>query len=283
MRRQRLGGQASRTACDGLAGLRRGRRNSGDPASSFVRILDRSHRWDCRRIDAQHKQTAARFPVKQAQSVEIAYLMSGGVVSQRRLSRRGEWRAGMAAFGLVAGMSLAGALLVGVGVCWARTGSCTRCRTWWSGCIAGVGAAVVAAIGPRAGPAATGSAPASTTMPLRRTRCRWSPDARRLRHAAGPGMTGQLESGRAPIPLESVIGEGWSTFRCPPMRAPRSHIGLATFVVCSGPDRGPVPELPGRRPAAVRAQGAAAARGGRARQRVVLRACGSARRSATPT
>ena len=78
--------------------------------------------------------------MKQAQSVEISYLMSGGVVSQRRLSRRGEWRAGIRAFALVAGMSLAGALLVGAGLLTAhRVVNALPYAVVWM--IAGVGAA----------------------------------------------------------------------------------------------------------------------------------------------
>ena len=111
--------------------------------------------------------------MKQAQSVEISYLMSGGVVSQRRLSRRGEWRAGIAAFALVAGMSLAGALLVGAAllaahrvvyalpyaVVWMLAGARRRDRRGDS------------RRGP--GPFATPSARTSTTMPLPVRRCRW--------------------------------------------------------------------------------------------------------------
>jgi hypothetical protein len=59
-----------------------------------------------------------------------------------------------------------------------------------------------------------------------------------------PGMSGQLESGRVPIPLESVIGEGVVDVPLPPDARAEIEVGVATFVVRSGPDRGPVPELP---------------------------------------
>ena len=83
--------------------------------------------------------------MKQAQSVEIAYLMSGGVISQRRLSRRGEWRAAVAAFALVAGMSLASALLVAVALLAAhRVVYATPYLVVWL--LAGAGAAALAAV-----------------------------------------------------------------------------------------------------------------------------------------
>src|SRR5215470_11531888 len=111
-----------------------------------IEILDDHLAGDCRRIGARStpKKRPRGNPVKQAQSVEITYLMSGGVVSTRRLSRRGEWRAGMAAFWVVAGMAVASALLVGVALLGAhRVVYATPYFFVWL--IAGVGAAVVAA------------------------------------------------------------------------------------------------------------------------------------------
>ena len=52
--------------------------------------------------------------MKQAQSVEIAYLMNGEVLSSRRLSRRGERRAALGA--LAAGAAIAAAAGTGVGI-----------------------------------------------------------------------------------------------------------------------------------------------------------------------
>jgi hypothetical protein len=59
-----------------------------------------------------------------------------------------------------------------------------------------------------------------------------------------PGMTGRLESGRAPIPLASVIGEGVVDVPMPADARAEVEIGPATFVVRTGPDRGAAPELP---------------------------------------
>jgi len=182
--------------------------------------------------------------VKQAQSVEIAYLMSGGVVSQRRLSRRGEWRAGIKTFAVVAGMALAAAILVGAGLLAAhRVVNAGPYLVVWM--IAGVGAALFAALRAvgRARSYAVGAdidddAFAGTPMPL----VRRTPAGYVMRLA--PGMTGQLESGRAPIPLESVIGEGVVDMPLPAEGRAEVHVGMATFVVGSGPDSGPAPELP---------------------------------------
>jgi hypothetical protein len=59
-----------------------------------------------------------------------------------------------------------------------------------------------------------------------------------------PGMTGELESGRAPIPLEGVIGEGAVDVPLPADSRAEIRAGVATFVVRSGPDRGQAPALP---------------------------------------
>jgi hypothetical protein len=182
--------------------------------------------------------------VKQAQSVEITYLMSGGVVSQRRLSWRGEWRAAMAAFWTVAAMALGSSLLVGVALLGAhRVVYATPYFLVWF--VAGVGASVAAAFraAGRARRYETGTsidddAFSAAPMPL----VRRTPGGYVMRLA--PGMTGQLESGRAPIPLESVIGEGVVDVPLPSDSRAEVEVGPATFVVRTGPDRGPVPALP---------------------------------------
>ncbi len=182
--------------------------------------------------------------MKQTQSVEIAYLMSGGVISQRRLSRRGEWRAAAAAFALVAGMSLASALLVGVALLAAhRVVYAIPYLLVWL--VAGAGAAVVAAVraARRArcygiGTDIDDDAFAASPLPLVHRR----PGGYAMRLA--PGMTGQLASGRAPVPLESIIGEGVVDVPLPADSRAEVQVGPATFVVRSGPDRGSVPELP---------------------------------------
>ncbi|HMF43737.1 MAG TPA: hypothetical protein VKQ32_23845 [Polyangia bacterium] len=182
--------------------------------------------------------------MKQTQSVEIAYLMSGSVVSQRRLSRRGEWRAAASAFAMVAGMSVASALLVGVALLGAhRVVYATAYFGVWA--FASLAAAGIAAVraAQRArcygiGASIDDDAFAGAPLPL----VRRTPRGYVMRLA--PGMTGQLESGRAPIPLESVIGEGVVDVPLPADARAEIQIGPAMFVVRSGPDRGGVPALP---------------------------------------
>jgi len=166
------------------------------------------------------------------------------MVSQRRLSPRGEWRAGIAAFALVAGMALASALLVGVGLLGAhRVVYATAYLILWLA--AGLGAASIAAVraAGRArcygiGASIDDDAFGGLPLPL----VRRTPRGYVMRLA--PGMTGHLESGRAPIPLENVIGEGVVDVPLAADARAEIEIGMATFVVRSGPDRGPVPALP---------------------------------------
>jgi hypothetical protein len=170
--------------------------------------------------------------------------MRGGVVSQRRLSPRGEWRAGITTFALVAGMTLASALAVGLALLAAhRVVYATTYLLLWLFVGAGAGAAAaVRAVG-RArsygiGAGIDDDAFAASPLPLvRRVKARY---VMRL----APGMTGQLEDGRAPIPLESLIGEGTVDVPLPATARAEVHIGMATFVVRTGADSGPVPALP---------------------------------------
>src|SRR3954464_3986900 len=158
--------------------------------------------------------------------------MSGGVVSQRRLSRRGEWRAGIKAFALVAGMTMAGAFLVGVGLVTAhRVVNALPYFVVWM--IAGVSAAAVAAtraVG-RARSYAVGAdidddAFAGTPLPL----VRRTPGGYVMR--LGPGNTGEPGGGRPEARgrwkavarrFRSRVSSGRapSTFRCRPRGAPR--------------------------------------------------------------
>jgi hypothetical protein len=150
----------------------------------------------------------------------------------------------MAALALVAGMSVASALVVGFALLAAH-------RVVYAGAylavwlLAGAGASALAAVraARRArcygiGADIDDDAFSSSPLPLvRRTRAGY---VMRL----VPGITGTLETGRAPIPLESVIGEGTVDMPLPADSRTEVRIGLATFVVRCGPDRGPAPALP---------------------------------------
>ena len=58
-----------------------------------------------------------------------------------------------------------------------------------------------------------------------------------------PGMTGRLEEGRAPVPVES-LGEGAVDFRFAPNARAELNLGVSTFVIRSAPTNGDVPKLP---------------------------------------
>ena len=198
--------------------------------------------------------------MKTAQSVEIAYLMNGEVVSQRRLSRRGEWRAGISALALVAGMSVASAVVVALALVAAnRVVYAAAYLVVWL--LASAGASLVAAVraARRArcygiGADIDDDAFSSSALPL----VRRTPAGYVMRLA--PGMIGQLEAGRAPIPLESVIGEGVVDMPLPADARAEVRVGLATFVVRSGPDSGRAPELPAGAYGIPRSEAAASSR-----------------------
>src|SRR5262252_4133591 len=132
-------------------------------------------------------------------------------------------------------MSLASAMLVGLALLGAhRVVYATAYLVGWV--LAGLTAAVVAAVraARRArsygiGASIDDDAFAGAPLPL----VRRTPRGYVMRLA--PGMTGQLESGRAPIPLESVIGEGVVDVPLPADARAEIQIGPAMFVVRSGP------------------------------------------------
>jgi hypothetical protein len=181
--------------------------------------------------------------VKHSQSVEIAYLINGGIVSERRLSRAGEVRAAVTAFALIAGLSLAAAVAVVVALVGAhRVIYGTAYMVLWA--LVTLGAATVAAAraAERArcysvGPHIDDDAFWSQRLPLVQ------------RTASGyvlrltPGMTGRLEEGRAPIPVES-LGEGTVDFRFAPDARAELSLGVAKFVIRNAAPNSAVPKLP---------------------------------------
>jgi len=181
--------------------------------------------------------------VKQSQSVEIAYLINGDVVSERRLSRAGEARAAVTAFVLVSGLSLMAAATVVLALVGAhRVVYGTAYMVLWALVTAGAAAlaAVRAAQRARAyniGPQLDDDAFWSQQLPL----VQRTPGGYVLRLT--PGMTGRLEDGRAPIPVES-LGEGAVDFRFAPNARAELTLGVATFVIRNAPTTGTAPRLP---------------------------------------
>ena len=188
--------------------------------------------------------------MKQSQSIEIAYLINGEVVSVRRLSKRSEWRSALAAFGLVALMSAATAAIVATAMLVAhRVLFLPTYLGLWAA--VGLGAATLGATraAHRArsyniGAAIDDDAFSALALPL----VRRTPSGYRL--AIVPGFTGRIDGDRAPLAVEGLAqagppGAGAGT-DLPLEIGMRAEVvfGLATFVVRAFPDVGPAPSPP---------------------------------------
>jgi len=190
---------------------------------------------------------AARLAVKQAQSIEIAYLINGEVISVRRLSQRGEWRSAASTFGLVVGMSTAAALVVALALLAAH-------RVVYGPAYVGLWLVIGAGVAALAATRAAGRArtynigagidddafSALALSLVRRTRAGY-------RVALIPGFTGRIDGGRVPLPVESLAREAGERLVEVPIEAggrAELTMGAATFVVRSIPDSGPAPVLP---------------------------------------
>jgi hypothetical protein len=193
----------------------------------------------------------ARSAVKQSQSIEIAYLINGDVVSVRRLSRRSERRAAATAFALVALMAAATAGLVGTVMLGAhRVVFLPAYLALWA--LVGLGVSVAAGVRAarrarayRIGAAIDDDAFAAMALPLvRRT-------SHGYRLAVVPGFTGRIDGDRAPLAVESLAlsqrnaqsGRGVDLPIEPGLRAEMTY-GPATFVIRALPDTGAAPALP---------------------------------------
>jgi hypothetical protein len=183
--------------------------------------------------------------VKQSQSIEIAYLINGEVVSVRRLSKRSEWRSALAAFGLVALMSSAAAAIVAAAMLAAHRVLFipTYFGLWAAVCLSAAAlAAARAAHRARSyniGAAIDDDAFSALALPLvRRTRSGY-------RLAIVPGFTGRIDGDRAPMAIEGLAREERGT-DLPIEIGMRAEVlfGPATFVVRAFADVGPAPAWP---------------------------------------
>jgi hypothetical protein len=183
--------------------------------------------------------------VKQSQSIEIAYLINGEVVSERRLSRRSEWRAALAAFALVAAMCAATAAIVASAMLAAHR---VVFLPWYSALwvLVGLGSAGLAAVRAarrarayQIGAAIDDDAFSALALPLvRRTQ-------QGYRLAVVPGFTGRVDGGRAPLAIEALVRDSKSV-DLPLEAGMRAEVGFgpATFVIRAAADRGGAPALP---------------------------------------
>ena len=188
--------------------------------------------------------------MKQSQSIEIAYLINGEVVSVRRLSKRSEWRSALAAFGLVALMSSAAAAVVAVAMLAAhRVLFIPTYFGLWAAVCFGAAALAATRAAHRArsyniGAAIDDDAFSALALPL----VRRTPAGYRL--AIVPGFTGRIDGARAPMAVEGLArqgrdGDGRGT-DLPLEIGMRAEVvfGLATFVVRAFADVGPAPAPP---------------------------------------
>jgi hypothetical protein len=182
--------------------------------------------------------------VKQAESIEIAYLINGEVISVRRLSQRGEWRSAVSTFGLVVAMSAAAALVVALALQAAHrvVYGPAYIALWFA-----IGVAVASLAAARAarrarsytiGAGLDDDAFAAAPLPLVfRGRAGY-------RIALCAGFTGRIDGDRTSIPVESLAREVGARFIEVPLEpGARAEVGsgATTFVVRSLPegDRGP--------------------------------------------
>ncbi len=185
--------------------------------------------------------------MKKAQSIEIAYLINGEVISERRLSQRGEWRSAASTFGLVVAMSTAAALVVALVLQGAH-------RVVYGPAYVGLWIVIGLGVAALAASRAAGRARAysigagidddafsALAFPLvRRTRAGY-------RIALIPGFTGRIDGERAPLPLESLAREAGNRLVDVPLEpGARAELtlGATTFVIRSVPDSGRSPALP---------------------------------------
>jgi hypothetical protein len=190
---------------------------------------------------------AARSAVKQSQSIEIAYLINGEVVSERRLSRRSERRGALAAFGLVAAMCAATAAIVASAMLAAHR---VVFLPWYSALwvVVGLGSAGLAAARAarrarayQIGAAIDDDAFSALALPLvRRTE-------QGYRLAVVPGFVGRVDGGRAPLAIEALVRDSADkSVDLPLETGMRAEVvfGPATFVIRAVADRGAAPALP---------------------------------------
>jgi hypothetical protein len=179
--------------------------------------------------------------------VEVAHLINGDLVSVRRLSARSERLAAFSA-ALSAGLLTLGAMTVGAvairafgrgiyapgfGLLWAMTGVV-------------VAALAVAVVRRRLRRYALGSRlDADAFAPMEFDLVRRSADGFEL--TLIPGMTGQVANGRAPLPVEALVGDRPRTIAFDQEANAELTLGSSTFVVRSAPaGASPAPEGQGR-------------------------------------
>lgn len=178
--------------------------------------------------------------------VEVAHLVTGDLVSVKHLSMRRERAGGMAAALAVAGAGTA--LMVGAGLLVLASGRAIYVPPFivvWLLATAAVGGIAVRAVRRRLSRYVVGSSLGADAFAVADVELvRRKGDAFAL--TVVPGMSGQVESGRAPIPLEALVSDSTQTLILEPGARAELSIGQSTFVVRSRVD---VPSEPKASPA----------------------------------
>ena len=185
----------------------------------------------------QSQQQAAR-PL-----IEVAHLVSGEVISVRRLCLRSERRAGVVAGATVVALVAGAAALVGLSLVAAhRVVYGTGFVALWS--VVGVIAAVRAGVRARAracrylvGAAIDDDAFSSVPMALvRRTSSGYE-------LTLAPGMTGRFDGGRSPVLVESLVRDRHVRLGLPLGASAELALGATTFAIRALPADAPVAPL----------------------------------------
>jgi hypothetical protein len=165
--------------------------------------------------------------------VEVAHLVTGDLVSVKHLSRKRERAAGVAAALAVAGAGTA--LMVGAGLLVLATGRAIFVPPFiavWALATAAVAAIAVRAVRHRLSRYVVGSSLGADAFAVNDVELvRRRGDAFEL--TVVPGMNGQVESGRAPIPVEALVSDSSRTLVLEPGARAELSIGQSTFVVRS--------------------------------------------------
>lgn len=165
--------------------------------------------------------------------VEVAQLVNGDVVTMRRLSLRRERWGGLAAAAVVAALSMGGILVATLGV---RAMGHSIYAPWfvmvWAASAVALSTVAVIAVRRRLSRFVLGTrldadayAPADVDL-VRRV-------GEQFELTVVPGMTGHVEGGRAPMPVEALVRDRPQTIVLDEGSSARLSWGASTFVVRS--------------------------------------------------
>lgn len=171
--------------------------------------------------------------------VEVAHMVNGDLVSVSRLSVRRERRAAGAAVLVVAGLGVLGMVLASVAVRGlGRSIYLPLFAAVWVTSVLAVSALAVSAVRRRMGRYVLGaSLDADAFAPVNVDLVRRAGE--RFELTVVPGMRGQVETGRSPLPIEALVNDKPRTLVLDEGATARVSMGPSTFVVRSRPGEAP--------------------------------------------